>query len=353
LNLYPLIRPILFGLDPEQAHRLAFSALDLCTAAHCASLVAGPPIADPVRLLGLDFPNRVGLAAGADKDAQHLRALSQVGFGFIEAGTVTPIGQPGNPKPRMFRLPEAEAIINRLGFNNKGLESFVSAVREARAGNALRGPVGQTILGLNLGKNANTPIESASDDYVAGLTASYPLADYVTINISSPNTSGLRSLQGADGLRPLLARLRDARTELCQIHRRNVPLLVKIAPDLDAAQIAEMAELLPEFGIDGVIATNTTIAREAVKHLGHGLEAGGLSGAPVREASTRVIRLLRTKLPSAMPIIGVGGILTGADAVEKIKAGANLVQVYRGLIYRGPALVSECAQAIRDHFKLA
>ena len=353
MNLYALARPLLFRLDPEQAHDVTFRALDWLAetpALGSAPLrwIAGPPIPDPIELMGLRFPNRVGLAAGLDKNARHLAALTQLGFGFLEVGTVTPRGQPGNPQPRMFRLPEARGIINRLGFNNDGLETFVANVRAARAADTLRGPLGQILLGINIGKNASTPIEAAADDYALGLKAAYPLADYITVNISSPNTSQLRALQGGDELTALLVRLRTEREALEQTHGRKVPLLVKIAPDLEDSAIGTIAKILPEHGIDGVIATNTTIAREAVIHLEHGQELGGLSGAPVREGSNRVIRQLRASLPAQMPIIGVGGILSGADAVEKIEAGASLVQLYTGLLYRGPALVSECAGSIRD-----
>ena len=349
MNLYALARPLLFRLDPERAHEVAFRALDwLAPRSTVLGLISGPAVDDPIELLGLRFPNRVGLAAGLDKNAQHLAALTQLGFGFLEIGTVTPRAQPGNPKPRMFRLPAAQGIINRLGFNNEGLEAFVLLVRAARASGALRGPCGQVVLGINIGKNASTPIEAAADDYVLGLQAAYPLADYITVNISSPNTSQLRALQGGDELTALLGRLAAAREQLAQTQGRSVPLLVKIAPDLDDAAIDTIARVLPEQGIDGVIATNTTIARDAVRHLEHGQEIGGLSGAPVREASNHVIRRLRAQLPAAMPIIGVGGILSGADAVEKIEAGASLVQIYTGLLYEGPALVSACARAIRS-----
>lgn len=352
MNLYPLVRPLLFRLDPEQAHDVTFRVLDwlaetpLLGSALLRS-IASQPIHDPIELMGLRFPNRVGLAAGLDKNARHLAALTQLGFGFLEVGTVTPRAQPGNPQPRMFRLPEVRGIINRLGFNNNGLEAFIANAYAARAGNTLRGPLGQILLGINIGKNASTPIEAAADDYALGLRAAYPLADYITVNISSPNTSQLRALQGGDELTALLVRLGAERDALEQTHARKVPLLVKIAPDLEDPAIDTIARVLPEHGIDGVIATNTTIAREAVRHLKHGQEPGGLSGAPVREASNRVIRQLRAKLPAQMPIIGVGGILSGADAVDKIEAGASLVQLYTGLLYRGPALVSECAGSIR------
>jgi dihydroorotate dehydrogenase len=362
----------LFRLDPEQAHNVTFKALDWLAdgsggVSGSGSIplrwLAGPAVRDPVELMGLRFPNRVGLAAGLDKNARHLAALAQLGFGFLEVGTVTPRAQPGNPQPRMFRLPEAKGIINRLGFNNDGLAALVAHVQAARASDTLHGwfgngksgnspvsngPSSPILLGINIGKNASTPIELAADDYALGLKAAYPLADYIAVNISSPNTSQLRALQGGDELTALLARLRAEREALEQTHSRRVPLLVKIAPDLEDSAIDTIARVLPEHGIDGVIATNTTIAREAVSHLKHGKEIGGLSGAPVREASNRVIRRLRAALSKQMPIIGVGGILSGADAVEKIEAGASLVQLYTGLLYEGPALVSECARAIRD-----
>jgi len=372
LNLYSLARPLLFRLDPEQAHNVTFRALDWLAdgsggVSGSGSIplrwITGQPVHDPIELMGLRFPNRVGLAAGLDKNARHLSALTQLGFGFLEVGTVTPRAQPGNPQPRMFRLPEAKGIINRLGFNNDGLAALVSQVQAARASDTLHGrfgngksgnspvrngPSSPILLGINIGKNASTPIELAADDYALGLKAAYPLADYITVNISSPNTSQLRALQGGDELTALLIRLRAERVALEQTHGRPVPLLVKIAPDLEDSAIDTIAQVLPEHGIDGVIATNTTIAREAVSHLKHGQEVGGLSGAPVREASNRVIRRLRAALPKQMPIVGVGGILSGADAVEKIEAGASLVQLYTGLLYEGPALVSECARAIRD-----
>jgi len=363
LNLYSLARPLLFRLDPEQAHNVTFKTLDwLAETPALGSVplrwITGQPVHDPIQLMGLQFPNRVGLAAGLDKNARHLSALAQFGFGFLEVGTVTPRAQPGNPQPRMFRLPEAKGIINRLGFNNDGLAALVAHLQAARAVDTLHGrfgngasgngPSSPILLGINIGKNASTPIESAADDYALGLKAAYPLADYITVNISSPNTSQLRALQGGDELTALLARLRTERVALEQTHSRKVPLLIKIAPDLEDCAIDTIARVLPEHGIDGVIATNTTIAREAVRHLKHGQELGGLSGTPVREASNRVIRQLRAKLPAQMPIIGVGGILSGADAMEKIEAGASLVQLYTGLLYRGPALVSECARAIRD-----
>jgi len=334
---YALARPFLFSLDPEHAHDLTMRSIDLAAATGALRLAAGPRVDDPVSLLGLNFPNRVGLAAGLDKNAAHIDAFAQMGFGFVEVGTVTPRPQPGNPKPRMFRLPAASALINRLGFNNLGLDAFVANL--ARTG--YRG-----VLGANIGKNADTPLERATDDYLTGLRRVWPLAGYVTVNVSSPNTSGLRSLQEGEALEGLLAALDTERTLLSRTHRRSVPLLVKIAPDLDDERIAFIAAALIRHSIDGVIATNTTLARDAVKGLPHGEEAGGLSGAPVFEASNRVIRALRALLPSRYPIIGVGGVMSGADARAKLACGADLVQIYTGLIYRGPALVGECARSL-------
>jgi dihydroorotate dehydrogenase len=296
---------------------------------------------DPVTLAGITFPNRVGLAAGLDKNARCIEGLGAMGFGFVEVGTVTPKPQLGNPKPRMFRLPEANALINRLGFNNDGLDAFIANVKRS----SFRGK--GRILGLNIGKNAATPIENATSDYLIGLEGVYPHADYVTVNISSPNTANLRSLQSDEALDALLGAIADKRESLAARHGRRVPVFVKIAPDLDEAQVAVIAATLKRHGMDGVIATNTTIARDAVKGLRHADQAGGLSGAPVLEASNRVIRLLRAQLGPGFPIIGVGGILGGADAVGKLQAGADVVQIYTGLIYRGPGLVAEVARALK------
>ena len=334
---YALIRPLLFRLDPEVAHRLTLSGLRLAHAVGLTSAYAGPSVGDPVELLGLRFANRVGLAAGLDKDGEAIDALAAMGFGFVEVGTVTPLPQPGNPRPRLFRLPQAQALINRMGFNNSGLDAFLQNVRRSRH----RVPIG-----LNIGKNAATPIELALDDYRLGLRGVYAAADYVSINVSSPNTRDLRQLQGDDALDPLLRGLATERERLRQEHGRSVPMLLKIAPDLDDAQIDAIAERLVTHGMDGVIATNTTVSRTGVAGLPHAAEAGGLSGAPVRELSIRVIARLRERLGREFPIIGVGGILNGADAVEKIRAGADLVQLYTGLIFRGPALVRECALAL-------
>ncbi len=349
---YAIARPALFALDAERAHRLALAALD-CVAgapffgALAAGAIAGAPVRDPVELLGLRFPNRVGLAAGLDKDARHVDGLAALGFGFLELGTVTPLAQPGNPRPRLFRLPEAGALINRFGFNNDGLEPFIARVRRSRAWEARRaGDAYAPPLGINIGKNAVTPIEHAVDDYLACLRAAMPVADYVTINISSPNTRDLRQLQGGDQLGSLLGAVDAERARLLRDGSPQAPVLTKIAPDLDDGQIEVIASLLVRHAIDGVIATNTTLAREAVAGLAHGEEAGGLSGRPVLEPSNRVIRALRALLPPGYPIIGVGGIMSADDAVAKLRCGADLVQLYTGLVYRGPTLVGECAAAI-------
>ena len=338
---YALTRPFLFGLDPEAAHDLTLGALARVQHTPLVCAVAQTRVDDPVTVAGLKFPNRVGLAAGLDKNGRCIDGLGAMGFGFIEVGTVTPKAQPGNPKPRMFRLPEANALINRLGFNNDGLAAFVSNVKRARF--RQRGG----ILGLNIGKNAATPIERAVDDYLLCLDGVYPHADYVTINISSPNTQNLRALQSDAALDALLSSLQERKAALVSRHGKRVPIFVKIAPDLDEAQVRAIAAALRNNGIDGVIATNTTVAREAVKTLPHGAEPGGLSGAPVFEASNRVIAQLRAALGSGYPIIGVGGVMSGADAQAKVKAGADLVQVYTGFIYKGPELVTEVARALK------
>ena len=335
--LYPLFRPLLFAADPELAHDVALGGLDAAARVGLAQLAASRLPQAPVEAMGLRFPNRVGLAAGLDKNAAHLKGLATLGFGFIEAGTVTPRAQPGNPRPRMFRVVEAQALINRLGFNNGGVDAFVANV--ARSG--YRG-----ILGINIGKNFDTPNERAADDYVACLRAVHAHASYVTINVSSPNTKGLRDLQAEAALSALLARIVAERDDLAQKHGRCVPLAVKIAPDLDDAAVNAVARLLVAHRLDGVIATNTTIARDGMAGLPHADEAGGLSGAPLRERSTAVLRTLAKALDGALPIIGVGGILAAGDAQQKIDAGATLVQLYTGLIYRGPDLVAECARAL-------
>ncbi len=338
---YSLARPFLFRMDPESAHELTLKSLERLHGTPLERAYAARMVEDPIELAGLRFPNRVGLAAGLDKNARCIDALGALGFGFIEVGTVTPKPQPGNPKPRLFRLPQANALINRLGFNNDGLEAFIVNVQRS----SLRAD--GRILGLNIGKNAATPIADAVTDYLTGLDGVYPHADYVTINISSPNTSDLRSLQGDHALDGLLVAIALRRAELAQRHGRRVPIFLKIAPDLEAAQVEAIAQALRRHGMDGVVATNTTVSRGAVKGLLHADEAGGLSGAPVLQASNRVIAQLRSALGPGFPIIGVGGIMSADDAVSKIRAGADLVQIYTGLIYRGPQLVSEAAKAIR------
>ncbi|MDB5751041.1 MAG: dihydroorotate dehydrogenase [Ramlibacter sp.] len=338
---YALARPFLFGLDPEAAHELTLDGLARLQGTPLQRAWSNRFVADPVELAGLRFPNRVGLAAGLDKNARCIDALGAMGFGFVEVGTVTPKGQPGNPKPRMFRLPRANALINRLGFNNDGLEAFLANVQ--RASFRAQG----RLLGLNIGKNAATPIEQATADYLACLEGVYPHADYVTVNISSPNTKNLRALQSDQALDSLLSAVAARRGQLAARHGRRVPLFVKIAPDLDQAQVEVIAATLRRHGMDGVVATNTTIVRDAVQGLPHAQEAGGLSGAPVLEASNRVIRQLRAALGAGYPIIGVGGILSAADALSKLQAGADVVQIYTGLIYRGPALVDQVARAFK------
>lgn len=351
---YALARPFLFGLDPEAAHELTLDNIARFQHSPLSCLWGQSRVDDPVTLAGLSFPNRVGLAAGLDKNARCIDGLAAMGFGFVEVGTVTPKGQPGNPKPRMFRLPERQALINRLGFNNEGLDAFLANVQKARFRQRASGT--PMLLGLNIGKNAATPIEQATDDYLICLDGVYPHADYVTVNISSPNTKNLRSLQSDEALDALLGAVMGRREQLAQRHGKQSPVFLKIAPDLDEAQIGVIAATLKRYGCDtagtatgrlGVIATNTTLSREAVQGLPHADEAGGLSGAPVLEASNRVIRALRAALGAGFPIIGVGGILSGQDAVSKIAAGADVVQIYTGLIYRGPALVREAAQALR------
>ncbi len=338
---YGLARPFLFGLDAEQAHDLTLAAIERLQNTPAMCLWRQSRVDDPVTVAGLRFPNRVGLAAGLDKNGACIDGLGAMGFGFIEVGTVTPRPQPGNPRPRMFRLPAAGALINRLGFNNRGLEAFVANVRRATSFRA-----GGGIVGLNIGKNADTPIERAADDYLAGLAGVYPHADYVTVNISSPNTRNLRALQADDALDALLGALQTRRAALVREHGRRVPLFVKIAPDLEDEQVAAVAAALVRHAVDGVIATNTTIARDAVQGQPNAGEAGGLSGRPLLGPSNRVIRLLRRALAPGFPIVGVGGVASAADARAKIEAGADLVQIYTGLIYRGPALVTEAARAL-------
>lgn len=343
--LYALARPLLFSLDAETAHNTTLPALKRAAACGLTKLL-GSTDSDPRQIMGINFRNPVGLAAGLDKDGAYIDGLAALGFGFIEVGTVTPRGQPGNPKPRIFRLPAANALINRMGFNNGGVDAFVANVQASKFYQDKLG-----VLGLNIGKNADTPIEKAADDYLICLEKVYPYASYVTVNISSPNTKNLRQLQGETELDGLLGTLKDAQKRLADKHGRYVPITLKIAPDIDSVQIHTIAHALLRHKIDGVIATNTTITRDAVKGLEHAEETGGLSGSPVFAASNAVIRSLKAELGNEIPIIGVGGIMNGEDAQAKIEAGASLVQLYTGLIYRGPALVQECAAALRTSRK--
>jgi dihydroorotate dehydrogenase len=337
MNLYPLLRPLLFSLNPETAHEVTLKLLNAAYISGLSKLIY-PKIDDkPVNVMGLNFKNPVGLAAGLDKNGDYINALSALGFGFVEIGTVTPRPQPGNPKPRLFRLPEHQAIINRMGFNNLGIDHLLAQVKQS-------GYSG--ILGINIGKNFDTPIENAADDYLIGLRKAYTSADYITINISSPNTKNLRQLQQGDEIKSLISVLKEEQLKLQQEHGKYAPLALKIAPDLNDDEIAHIAKLLLEFEIDGVIATNTTIARDMIA--GHPLanEAGGLSGAPVKEKSTLVVRGLAAELNGKIPIIAAGGILTADDAQEKLEAGASLVQVYSGLIYRGPQLIADIVRGL-------
>lgn len=336
--LYSLARPFLFALDAETAHELTLAGLR--TLQGTPLLRSCTASADErVTVMGIAFPNRVGLAAGLDKNGECIDGLSNLGFGFIEIGTVTPRPQPGNPKPRLFRLPQAQAIINRMGFNNHGVEALIANVKAAK----FRG-----VLGINIGKNFDTPIERAADDYLACLNRVYPYAKYVTVNISSPNTKNLRQLQGESELDALLGALKQAQARLADRHSRYVPLALKIAPDLDDNQIANIAGALHRHRIDAVIATNTTLGREGVTGLRHADETGGLSGAPLFDQSTAVVRALAKHLQGEVPIIGVGGILSGEQARAKLDAGASLVQIYSGLIYRGPDLIREAVEATCD-----
>ena len=351
---YPLLRPVLFAFDAETVHEYTIELLERTQHTMWRHAYQQNRIENPVSIAGLHFPNRVGLAAGLDKNARCIDAWEAMGFGFVEVGTVTPLGQPGNLKPRMFRLPLANALINRLGFNNDGLDAFLTHVQKARFRQTKRSPM---LLGLNIGKNALTPIENAADDYLQCLEAVYPFADYVTVNISSPNTQNLRSLQTDEAFAHLLQVLNEHRQQLADRQQKHVPLFIKIAPDLNDVQLEQLANTLRQYCMNGetvidnawgVIASNTTLSRAAVQGMPHADESGGLSGAPVRDASNRVIRSLRDHLGANFPIIGVGGILSGEDAVEKISAGANLVQIYTGLIYKGPALIKDASRALKN-----
>lgn len=334
--LYDLARKALFAVDPETAHELTLESLRLGHRLGATQLLCAVRSL-PVRCMGLDFPNPVGVAPGLDKNGDYFEALGALGFGFVEVGTVTPRPQPGNPRPRVFRLPRAQAMINRLGFNNKGVDHLVRRVRRHRF---------KGVLGINIGKNFDTPLDNAVDDYLHCLDKVYPYADYITVNISSPNTKNLRDLQGEAELDRLLAAVAARRVELAELHGRRVPLAVKVAPDLEDGQIRSMADVIAHHRMDAVIATNTTIGREGVEGMQHADEAGGLSGAPLKAMADRVLAALRKALPPPVALIGVGGITRGQDAVDKLDRGAELVQFYTGMVYRGPELVAECLQAI-------
>jgi len=338
--MYSLIRSLLFLIPAETAHHLTLSSLSV---ANKVGLLGGADKQqDPINIMGLDFPNRIGLAAGLDKNGEHIEALSALGFGFIEIGTVTPRAQSGNTKPRLFRLPKAKAIINRMGFNNKGVDYLTDRIAEARK----EGFTG--IIGINIGKNFNTAVEDATEDYLIGLRVAYPYADYITVNISSPNTPGLRDLQYGKELNNLLAALKAEQIKLTAQYKKYRPIAVKVAPDLNHDEIEDIANTLLENNIDALIATNTTLSRDAVSGLKYGNEAGGLSGAPVREMSIDVIRQFHSHLKDQIPIIGVGGISSAQDVKDKIDAGASLVQIYTGLIYEGSSLVKACVEWDND-----
>ncbi|KRG70895.1 quinone-dependent dihydroorotate dehydrogenase [Pseudoxanthomonas dokdonensis] len=337
--MYSLARPLLFAFNAERAHGLGLKGIELAYRSGALPLLAPAVTPMPTRVLGLQFPNPVGLAAGLDKNGEHIDALLALGFGFVEIGTVTPRPQAGNPTPRMFRLSHHRAVINRLGFNNQGVDALVRNVERAQRKSGL--------LGINIGKNKDTANERAADDYLYCLERVYPLADYITINISSPNTAGLRELQEEQALRQLIGSLRERQESLGAQHGKRVPMLVKVAPDLSDEDIDAVARVLTDLSVDGVIATNTTVSRISVQDHRHANETGGLSGAPLMGQATTVLRRLRTRLPDNMPLIGVGGILSGADAVAKMSAGASLVQCYSGLVYRGPELIGECVEAMR------
>ncbi|WP_353572836.1 quinone-dependent dihydroorotate dehydrogenase [Candidatus Albibeggiatoa sp. nov. BB20] len=335
--LYSIARPILFTQDPEKSHNLTLAALNTSLGASMTRLMVGKVANKPCTVMGIEFPNPVGLAAGLDKNGEYINGLAHLGFGFIEVGTVTPRPQQGNPKPRLFRIPKAQGIINRMGFNNHGVDRLISNVQQANY---------QGILGINLGKNATTPLENALDDYIMGLLKVYPYADYLVVNISSPNTKDLRQLQHGDELNNLLRGLKQAHEQACQQYDKYVPLAVKIAPDMDNEELKQIADKLLQHKIDAVIATNTTIAHDKVKQYPHGKETGGLSGAPLTERATQVIWQLKQILQEDMPIIAAGGIMTPNDAKEKLQVGASLVQVYSGLIYYGPTLVRDIVQEL-------
>ena len=338
VNLYPLAKPFLFQLDAEKAHDITLKSLKWAEKLGALNVYPKPPVCAPRQIMGVTFPNSVGLAAGLDKNGAVIDGIAKLGFGFIEIGTVTPRAQPGNAKPRLFRVKEAQGIINRFGFNNLGVDNLVENVKTAQY---------KGVLGINIGKNFDTPIENATDDYLIGMRKVYAYASYITVNISSPNTKNLRALQEKEALSSLLANLKLEQIKLAQQHGKYVPITLKIAPDLTQDQVTEIADLLMQHQIDGVIATNTTLSRDAIKGMQNSEETGGLSGTPVRNQSTIVIQQLSNQLQGALPIIGVGGILSGADAVEKVASGASLIQIYSGLIYKGPELVHDICKILR------
>ena len=338
VNLYPLAKPFLFQLDAETAHDITLKSLKWAEKSGALNLYPKPPVCAPRQIMGVTFPNSVGLAAGLDKNGAVIDGIAKLGFGFIEIGTVTPRAQPGNAKPRLFRVKEAQGIINRFGFNNLGVDNLVENVKAVQY---------KGVLGINIGKNFDTPIENATDDYLIGMRKVYAYASYITVNISSPNTKNLRVLQEKEALSSLLANLKLEQIKLAQQHGKYVPITLKIAPDLTQDQVTEIADLLMQHQIDGVIATNTTLSRDAIKGMQNSEETGGLSGTPVRNQSTIVIQQLSNQLQGALPIIGVGGILSGADAVEKVASGASLIQIYSGLIYKGPELVHDICKILR------
>ncbi len=339
--LYHTARKCLFSLNAETAHEVTLAGLRLAENLGVLAPIAGPFPEDPVEILGMKFPNRVGLAAGMDKEANTVDAFGRLGFGFVEVGTLTPRPQPGNDKPRLFRLIPHHAIINRMGFNNEGIASGVEHVKKAEY-------KGKGIIGINIGKNKVTPNEEAAMDYLACLRAAWPVADYIAVNFSSPNTPGLRELQEADSAARLLASLKSEASNLARDTGRNVPIFMKVAPDLEGTQIAELSKVFLDEGLDGLIATNTTLARKGVEEHRWGNQAGGLSGAPLTQRSTEIIQAFAAELGGRIPIIGVGGIMCGQDAVDKIKAGASLVQLYSGFIYNGPPLIVDCVRAMRE-----
>jgi dihydroorotate dehydrogenase len=337
--LYQAARSLLFKLDPETAHDLSLNSLSLMSSVGLNTLLRVKTLSQPVEVMGIQFPNPVGLAAGLDKNGIAIDGMAALGFGFIEVGTVTPRPQPGNPQPRLFRIPEHQAIINRMGFNNQGVDRLLKNIEKSRF---------DGVLGINIGKNFDTPVENAIDDYLICMRKVYDKATYITVNVSSPNTPGLRSLQFGDSLNELLAALKTEQARLVQLHGKYVPVAVKIAPDMSEDEFGLVAAALKSYEMDGVIATNTTLSRNGVEDSAVAQEAGGLSGVPVRNAATKAIRILARELDGALPIIGVGGITNGFDAAEKIEAGASLVQVYTGFIYRGPELISESVKAIAE-----